>query len=95
MLKIQISLSLGHVLCLIYINALLQNKSVIHEFGTPRNDVFFQNRDDIKRRVCDYYSIDEESYIILYAPTFREDFNLDYYDVDLMKIKSLIEQEKT
>ena len=78
----------------IYINALLQNKSVIHEFGTPRNDVFFQNRDDIKRRVCDYYSIDEESYIILYAPTFREDFNLDYYDVDLMKIKSLIEQEK-
>ena len=78
----------------IFHNALLQEMEVIHEVGTPRNDVFFQDRPDIIKKVREYFSIDDNSFILLYAPTFREDFSIEYYDVDLKRIESIIEIQK-
>ena len=42
--------------------------------GMPRNDIFFKSfeaRKDIRKEICEYYNIDEESMIVLYAPTYR------------------------
>lgn len=44
----------------------------IAETGLPRNDVFFKNRELIRDKVKKYFEIDENTEIILYAPTFRQ-----------------------
>ncbi len=43
--------------------------------GTPKVDVFFEDRPEIKERVRRYYSLSEKERIILYAPTFRSDIS--------------------
>lgn len=53
----------------------------ILKYGHPRNDVFFCNNDGIKKKVMDYYHIEDKK-ILLYAPTFREDGNLEAYNLD-------------
>ena len=64
----------------------------ISEIGTPRNDIFFQNRPDVIKKIRDMYNIGDKK-ILLYAPTFRQDFGFTYYDVDLNAICSYWEQK--
>ena len=45
--------------------------------GLPRNDVFFHDIEEIKQKVKDFYSINPNTEIILYAPPFR-----NYIDVE-------------
>lgn len=63
----------------------------IFETGTPRNDIFFSNRPDVILKVKKWLKIEEPNRIILYAPTFRADNKLTYYDIDLNKIRKLFE----
>lgn len=54
----------------------------ILENGSPRNDIFFQNSEDIKDKVNKYFEVNGKR-IVLYAPTFRTDYrvsdlNLNY-----------------
>ena len=63
----------------------------IYETGTPRNDIFFSYRPDVVRKVRHSLNIDDDSRIVLYAPTFRIDNKFTYYDVDLTKIRRLLE----
>lgn len=77
----------------VYHRALKYDKNIF-ETGMPRNDIFFQSRPDVKKRVHKQYGIDENKKIILYAPTFRPDGKFTYYDVDLNAIKTYF-QEKT
>lgn len=60
----------------------------IYETGMPRNDIFFHSRPDIIKKIHEYYGIDENKKVILYAPTFRSDEKFTYYDVDLDAIKT-------
>ena len=39
--------------------------------GMPRNAVLFQSNNHIKRKVREYFSIPNETFIVLYAPTYR------------------------
>ena len=64
----------------------------IFEIGTPRNDIFFKENPEIKKKVGDFYSLNEENGIILYAPTFRNDEQFTYYDINLSLIKQLWEE---
>lgn len=43
------------------------------EIGMPRNDIFFNKNEVIAadKKVRTFYSLDENDYIVLYAPTFR------------------------
>lgn len=43
----------------------------VTNFGTPRYDSFFQDNAELKCQLKKQYSIKEDSVIILYAPTFR------------------------
>lgn len=45
--------------------------------GLPRNDVFFNNTEKIKEKVKEFYNIDPDTEIILYAPTFRNYISID------------------
>lgn len=66
---------------------------VIHEIGTPRNDIFFHHKPEVTKKVRSCYGIERDTKIILYAPTFRKGGDFTYYDVDLQKVKTLLEQK--
>lgn len=65
----------------------------IYETGTPRNDIFFHQRNDIIEKVKRMLGINIDNKIILYAPTFRNDRNFTYYDVDLSLIRQFFEKK--
>ena len=64
----------------------------IYETGTPRNDIFFQDRPDIRRKVRKALSIDDDSKLIFYTPTFRQGGTFEYYDIDLNSVKSYYQE---
>ena len=68
-------------------------KGRIEETGTPRNDIFFQDHPEIIEKVRSYYNIDPEAQIILYAPTFRSDGKLTYYDINAEKLMTSWEEK--
>lgn len=45
--------------------------------GLPRNDVFFNETEKVKEKVKEFYNIDPDTEIILYAPTFRNYISID------------------
>ncbi|UOR13791.1 CDP-glycerol glycerophosphotransferase family protein [Halobacillus amylolyticus] len=56
----------------------------IFELGTPRNDIFFQN--EKRKDLLGKLNIPEETKIVLYAPTFRKNNDLNAYDLDYSKV---------
>lgn len=68
----------------IYKRAFWNVKKVI-EYGHPRNDIFFTKNKIIKKKVREYFDITEEK-IAFYAPTFREDYNLDCYKINFKNL---------
>lgn len=65
----------------------------ILEIGTPRCDILFNNSDDTRRRVFDFYNIPYDSKLILYAPTFRNGYKADTMGIDFPSIKSVLDEE--
>lgn len=64
----------------------------ILEVGLPRQDIFW-NIDYAKEKVKKYYHIDEDKWLVLYAPTFRDDFSADAYDLDILAVSKAIEKK--
>lgn len=66
----------------------------ILEKGLPRNDIFFDNRkmSGAIKKVLNYYKIKENSKIILYAPTFRDDCGFDQYILEWSEIQKAFEE---
>lgn len=71
----------------VYKNAFLFDKTIC-EFGHPRNDIFFESylttseKNRILKKVRKYKNIPEEKSIVLYAPSFRDDFRTDCFNMD-------------
>lgn len=63
-----------------------KNPNKILEIGMPRNDIFWQKDESIKRKVKNKLKISIESKIVLYAPTFRYDANADIYMLNSKEI---------
>lgn len=59
----------------------------IVEWGTPRNDILFEDK-DFKSAICSKYNFEITKNIVLYAPTFRDDHSIEAYNLDY---KGLIE----
>lgn len=81
----------------IYKRAFLYNGEIA-KFGTPRCDIFFDKEycEKISRKIHNDYSIDKDSKIILYAPTFRNNTNFSNIIPDLDRIvKELNKIENT
>jgi len=58
----------------------------IFEHGTPRNDVLFQSDFEKRKEVFEDLNIPYKSKIVLYAPTFRTNNDLDVYNLDYSKL---------
>lgn len=56
------------------------------ECGSPRNDIFFAEADNYIDKVKKFFNV-EGKRIVLYAPTFRNDFRLSDYNIDFDRLK--------
>lgn len=58
------------------------------EIGTPKEDIFFDKEflQEARKKVYKNLQIEDEYKIILYAPTFRSNRNLEVYDMDYIRI---------
>ena len=64
----------------------------ILEIGTPRNDFLLTIKEKKIRGIKDNLDIGDEK-ILLYAPTFRKDNNLDVYNVDYERLLNGLEKK--
>lgn len=62
----------------------------IMEVGLPRQDIFWKI-DEIRNKVRKFYNIPNEKKIVLYAPTFRNKFLPQVYDLDLKMVVEALE----
>lgn len=67
-----------------YRNAFWYDGEVL-ECGVPRNDLLFNNIKETSKRVKSFFNIESDKKIIMYAPTFRKDNNIEVYKFDYEK----------
>lgn len=65
----------------------------ILESGTPRCDIFFQDPQNIRRKVFQFFGIPEEKKLALYAPTFRKDDTDFLCGMDLDQLGTILGQD--
>jgi CDP-glycerol glycerophosphotransferase len=58
----------------------------IFKSGYPRNDIYINQSNEVKHNVYSSFSLDENTKIILYTPTFRNNFDKKIYNIDYEKI---------
>lgn len=65
----------------------------ILECGTPRNDYLVHPRQNEQVRIKERLGIEVHKKIILYAPTFRKDHNLEVYDLEYKSLQHWAEEK--
>ena len=65
----------------------------ILEGGIPRNDIFFCIDNRQKQKIKKYFNIKQETKLVIYAPTFRRDFSMDVYNLDIKNTLDSLEQK--
>ena len=75
----------------VYKNSFWYSGEVLN-IGTPRADVFFNEEKVLqnKKKVLDFYNLEDDVKILMYAPTFRQSHNLDIYKLDYSKLESIL-----
>ena len=63
----------------------------ILKLGDARNDVLINGSDEAVKKVRDTFNIEDDTRIILYAPTFRPRLKLHWYDLDYEKLIERLE----
>lgn len=59
------------------------------EYGSPRNDVFFQEPEPYIRKVKEYFKL-EDRRLVLYAPTWRYNYNTDFLSMNFEQIRKVL-----
>lgn len=65
----------------------------IFEFGTPRNDVLFNNNEEVNKKVRNELNIPEDVKVVLYAPTFRKNNDLSVYNLNYNQLVNSLEKK--
>lgn len=65
----------------------------IIEKGSPRNDMLLDTTVSYDDKVRNYYSLNEDVRLVLYAPTFRSDYRTDTMKLDFSRLKSDLEKK--
>lgn len=72
------------------------HKTPFLKYGHTRNDIMFKKAEelaDIRKKVFEYFEIDENKKILLYAPTFRDNPDeTDCFDIDFNALKNALEK---
>lgn len=76
----------------LYSKAFGISKDKFLEIGTPRNDIFFENHSEIKQKVHDFYRLDTNTKILLFAPSFQKNTKEkeEHFPNDLIQIAKLL-----
>lgn len=72
----------------IYQNSFWYNGE-INECGTPRNDIFFKDI-NFKQIISRYFNIPENTKILIYAPTFRDNRSVEPYNINLDQLLDVL-----
>lgn len=64
----------------------------ILEIGTPRNDILFNNNDMLVNNIREKIGIPKDNKVLLYAPTFRNNYQYDYNLLEVKKLKNILEK---
>lgn len=64
----------------------------ILEVGTPRCDILVNENKVLISNIKSNLNVSDEDFIVLYAPTFRQNHRLDVYNLDLKRIKKRYEK---
>lgn len=64
----------------------------ILKFGLPRHDVFWRAKES-RSKIHDFYNIEKDVSIVLYAPTFRDYNNVSCYDLDINRTVCALEKK--
>ena len=65
----------------------------ILEVGNPRSDILFEDVGSLKESICDKYGIPRDNKLILYAPTFRADYNTEVYKLEHQRILDCLSEK--
>ncbi len=68
----------------------------LKEFGHPRNDIFFLPQDEInkiKDSVYKLLNISADKKTVIYAPSYRDDYAIDSYNIDYENLKKALENK--
>ena len=73
----------------LYRKSFWYNKTIV-EYGTPEADILINNKITVEQKESykEKLKIDKNKKIVLYAPTFRSDNNLDCYNIDFKELIS-------
>lgn len=75
-------------------NFWLNGKTEVLKIGQPRNDVMFiKDKEVMSYKVKNRFGILNETKIILYTPTFRDDFEVECYNIEPQKIINAFERK--
>lgn len=61
-------------------------------FGHPRNDVFFRDGSDVRKKIQDTFGVSKDENILFYAPTHRTDRRCDVLCRNLTALASAVEK---
>ncbi|MBD5401677.1 CDP-glycerol--poly(glycerophosphate) glycerophosphotransferase [bacterium] len=64
----------------------------IIKLGHPRNDIFFKDNTLIKDRIYKKYNLDKDTKVLLYVPSFRDDYRLYCYNLEYKNILKAVEK---
>ncbi len=68
-----------------YTKAFHLNPDIFLPVGTPRNDIFFRQHNEIPEKVRDFFHIPEQTKIILFAPSFQISApEKEHYNIELL-----------
>lgn len=68
------------------------NKKVFVNTGLPRNDVFFEDPAPIDAKVREFYGIDKDKHLAVFAPTFRRGMKSNTYGMDFYQLREALEK---
>lgn len=58
----------------------------IMECGLPRNDIFFAVSAEQREKIKTALGVEQDTKLVLYAPTFRDDGSMDAYSLDCLAV---------
>jgi CDP-glycerol glycerophosphotransferase len=65
----------------------------ILECGSPRCDILVNENSIWNNKIRDFYNIDRNKSILIYAPTFRADLNTKIYNIDFERLIKTLEKK--
>lgn len=90
---VDLLISNGDFCTKMYKRAFWYNGKIL-ECGTPRNDILVNtNKQEIRKEVYKFYNLKSEEKIVLYAPTFRDVYRGNPYDIDFEKLKKALDEK--